>query len=290
MEFKESVSVIMPVYNAEAYVEEAVMSILNQTFSDIELLIIDDKGQDNSMEVIKSIKDPRIKIFTNDVNRGIAYATNVGLENAQGKYIALMDDDDVAMPDRLETEFTYLEAHPDIDVVGGADMTIDENGKVISFYQEVICNPKRIKAELLFRDRIHNATSMFRRDFVERHHLRYKDGFLGMQDFKFWTECAAYGKLANIDKVFSHWRQHKSNTTMQAKEHYEEQRRIKFAEILRESLRMQGFVLTEQELCKFCNVFQEYHSKPVSFDELLEVQDILKKIIRQAAEILQVLS
>lgn len=251
------ISVIMPVYRAEKYVEEAVNSILNQSFQDFELLIIDDKGGDNSVDIVRSIHDSRIRVLENDRNRGIAYATNVGLSHAQGKYIALMDDDDIAMKDRLQLEYDYLEGHPDIDVVGAGDITVDETGKIMSYRREVICNPKRIKAELMFGSRVHNATSMYRREFVEKNHLFYRDGFLGMQDYKFWTECAACGRIGNIDRVLSKWRNHGKNTTKRAFAEHRTKRREKFAEIQKEYLKMQGFVLNDREQTLFCEVFDE---------------------------------
>lgn len=279
-----SISVIMPVYCAEKYVGEAMKSILNQTFQDFELLVIDDKGGDGSIDIVRAFRDSRIKVLENDCNRGIAYATNVGLSHAKGKYIALMDDDDIAMEDRLQLEYDYLESHPDIDVVGGGDISVDETGKIMSYRREVICNPERIKAELLFRDRIHNATSMYRKKFVERNHLRYREGFLGMQDYKFWTECAACGRIANIDRVLSKWRNHGANTTWRALKESGKERREKFAEIQKESLKMQGFVLDSKELTLFCKIFDESATTRLTLDELLNVQKILLKIIGQARD------
>ena len=274
----------MPVYCAEKYIEEAVQSILNQTFQDFELLVIDDKGKDNSIDIVRAICDSRIRILENDYNRGIAYATNVGLKHAEGKYIALMDDDDIAMKDRLQLEYDYLESHSDIDVVGGGDICVDEAGKIMSYRREVICNPKRIKAELLFRDRIHNATSMYRREFVERNHLLYREGLLGMQDYKFWTECAACGRIANIDRVISKWRNHGANTTWRVRVGHSIERREKFAEIQRDSLKMQGFVLDDKEQALFCEIFDEGENGMLALNKLLEVQLVLMKIIRQAKD------
>lgn len=279
------ISVIMPVYCAEKYVGEAVNSILNQSFQDFELLIIDDKGGDNSMDIVHAIHDSRIWVLENDCNRGIAFATNVGLSHARGKYIALMDDDDIAMKDRLQFEYDYLESHPDIDVVGGGDICVDETGKVMSYRREVICNPKRIKAELLFRSRVHNATSMYRREFVERNHLFYRDGFLGMQDYKFWTECAVCGRIGNIDRVLSKWRNHGGNTTIRSLKEHKIERKEKFAEIQKEYLKMQGFVMEDREQALFCEVFDEEGSiSTFSLEKMLDVQKILMKIIRQAQD------
>lgn len=107
------VSVIMPAYNAEKFIEKTINSILNQTYTDFELLIIDDCSTDNTMDVVRRIKDNRIRIINNKTNQGIAKSRNIGLANAKGEYIALMDNDDLTVVDRFEKEVCYLENHPE---------------------------------------------------------------------------------------------------------------------------------------------------------------------------------
>ena len=103
------ISVIMPVFNAEKYIKKAIESILEQEESDLELILIDDCGQDSSMEIANAIRDDRIRVLKNDKNRGIAFSRNRGLDEARGDYIALMDDDDIAPINRLALEKQYLE-------------------------------------------------------------------------------------------------------------------------------------------------------------------------------------
>lgn len=126
------ISVILPVYNSEKYIEKTIRSVLNQTYEDFELLIIDDIPTDNTMSIVDSIHDDRIRIICNGENKGIAYSRNRGIECCKGKYIALMDYDDIALENRFEKQVAFLEDNPDVDVVGGRIRQIDEDDNFIS--------------------------------------------------------------------------------------------------------------------------------------------------------------
>ena len=119
MVFAEKISVVMPTYNTQiSILREAVDSILNQTFSDFEFIIIDDGSANDTYEYLKSIPDERIKIIKNDTNIGITKSLNIGFRAARGKYIARMDSDDIAFPDRFEKQYAFMESHPDVFVCG----------------------------------------------------------------------------------------------------------------------------------------------------------------------------
>ena len=163
---KKLISLIMPLYNAENYVEEAIQSILDQTYSNFEMVLIDDCSTDNTMEKVTSFKDSRIKIIYNNKNMGIAYSRNIGLEFSSGEYIALLDDDDIALPDRFEKQVMLLTENPDIDIVGGGAIWINDKGASISDMLPVLNNPKRLRAEILFHNIYWNCEVMFRRKIV----------------------------------------------------------------------------------------------------------------------------
>src|SRR5690606_29827801 len=110
----------MPVYNGEKYIKEAIRNILCQTFSNFELVIIDDGSTDSSIEIIQSIKDRRIRFLKNEKNQGIAYTRNVGLKEAKGEFLAWMDCDDLVEPNRLEIQINYLKNNPEIGICGTA--------------------------------------------------------------------------------------------------------------------------------------------------------------------------
>ncbi|MCI8465867.1 MAG: glycosyltransferase family 2 protein [Lachnospiraceae bacterium] len=144
------VSVIMPAYNGEKYIGEAIESVLNQTYGNLELIVVEDKSTDATPDLIRRYQDSRIRLYFNDRNQGIAYSTNLGIEKSRGKYIALLDDDDIALERRLEWQVDFLEKHEEIDVLGGRSALIDKDGNFIGYDKEPIYNPKYIKANLLF--------------------------------------------------------------------------------------------------------------------------------------------
>jgi glycosyltransferase involved in cell wall biosynthesis len=127
---KPEISVVMPVYNAEKFLESAIKSILNQTFTDFEFIIVDDGSEDRSSEIVKSFKDARIKFFERE-KLGIVEQLNFGIEKSSTELIARMDSDDLCDSTRLEIQYNYLKANKDISLVGSSFNMIDENGKVI---------------------------------------------------------------------------------------------------------------------------------------------------------------
>ena len=142
------ISVIMPAYNAEQYISEAIESILGQTFADFEFIIIDDGSSDSTSGIIASYKDSRIRYFRNEKNLGIVGALNRGLALAAGEYIARMDADDISLPERFQTQCAYMEKHPDVGVCGTA---IKVFGKNMEEYDRFFSTNKAdLKAELLF--------------------------------------------------------------------------------------------------------------------------------------------
>ena len=112
------VTVLMPVYNGEKYLKEAITSILLQTFDDFEFLIINDGSSDASVDIIQSFRDPRIRLVHNDTNIGLIATLNKGLKLAHGKYVARMDQDDISLPRRLEKQTYFMDNNPDVGVCG----------------------------------------------------------------------------------------------------------------------------------------------------------------------------
>ena len=140
-----AVSVLMPVYNVEKYIGEAIESILNQTFNDFEFIIIDDASTDNTVSVIEKFSDNRIKLIRNETNIKLAASLNKGLRIAQGKYIARMDGDDISLPHRFQKLYEFLENNPSVDICGSA-MRVFGNEETVWEYSS---DDKEIKAEEL---------------------------------------------------------------------------------------------------------------------------------------------
>ena len=124
----QKATVLMPVYNAEKYVAEAIDSILNQTFNDFEFLIINDGSTDNSLDIIKSYDDPRITIINNETNLGLSHTLNKGIELARGEYIIRMDADDISLSIRLEKQIEFMDSNQHIGICGSWIQTFDKSG------------------------------------------------------------------------------------------------------------------------------------------------------------------
>ncbi len=129
-------SILMPIYNGERFLKEAIDSLLNQTFRDFEIVIVNDASTDNSLKLVKSYKDKRIRLINHKRNLGFIGALNSGLENIKTKYVACMNQDDISHPKRFEKEFNFLENHLEIFLVGSSAICIDEKGKEICKFRK----------------------------------------------------------------------------------------------------------------------------------------------------------
>ncbi len=159
------ISIIMPIFNVERFIKEAIESILNQTFNDFEFIIINDGSTDNSFKIIKEYakKDNRIIIINNSKNLGIIKSLNLGLKKAQGKYVARMDGDDISKPKRLEIQYNFLEKNKDIFLVGTGSEKINENSKIISIHNPIVSEKKIIKT-LPKKNCFRHSSIMFRNE------------------------------------------------------------------------------------------------------------------------------
>lgn len=214
---KPIVSVVMPVYNVEAYVAEAIDSVLGQTFIDFELIIVDDGGNDRSLEICHRYSDPRLRII-HQANRGLAGARNTGILEAQGHYIAFLDSDDRWLPEKLALHVIHLDNNPSIGVSFAPSRFIDAHGKPMRLMQK----PKLegiTPADIFCRNPIGNgSTPVLRRSALERvafvhpeerGRLCYFDESLRQsEDIEMWLRLAIAGdvKFAGIAPVLTEYR------------------------------------------------------------------------------------
>lgn len=279
------VSVVMPAYNAEKYIKKAIDSILVQTYQDFELLIIEDCSTDRTLEMIESCQDSRIRLFKNEVNRGIAYSTNVGLRESRGEYIALLDDDDMAVCERLEIQKTYLDAHPDIDVLGGRSVTIDEKDTYLWIENEPRKNPRYIEALLLFkRVDFRNGTTMIRKSFIEKHGLCYQEACFGMQDYQFFIASSKVGNISSVGKILLLSRVHEENHTAVEKAKRGTQRAEKYFELQKESLKASGYQLQDTSMRLIGKLFSEEGALCADYKEYRKLVKVLEELMKQAKE------
>lgn len=205
---RPTVSVVMPTYNRAGLLPRAIESILAQTYDDFEFIIVDDGSDDNSAEILESYAamDDRIRILYNDRNRGISYSRNKGNEAARGKYIAIMDSDDIAMPDRLAVSVAYLENHPDITAVNSI-YTKTTTDKVNNWVP-----PKRLEI-LMNIGNYYTHPALIRRDFLVQNHIRYNESFVSSEDYDLWRQIIfAGGQLDMINKPLMIIRRHRTNS------------------------------------------------------------------------------
>ena len=201
----------MPAYNAEKYLREAIDSILTQTFTDFEFIIINDGSTDATEQIIKSYSDPRIVYLKNDMNSGICVTLNKGLDAAQGKYIARMDSDDISFPERLAVQVAFMDAHPEIAVCGSDVEIFGESVKPYVFTQ--IYEPAQCRAGLIFNSCFAHPSVMMRAVVIKDNHLYYENDFKGLEDYKLWWEITKYGKPVNINRSLLRYRIHRGQET-----------------------------------------------------------------------------
>ena len=199
------VSILMPVYNSEKYLTHAIDSILKQTFDDFEFLIFDDGSADDSLEIISSYRDSRIHIFKSDQNYGHIFHLNRGLEIAKGKYIARMDADDIAHPERLEYQVKFLEKNSDIGVCG---TWYKEFGRQNNLVKHPV-DDQGIRLKLLFEScALGHPTVMMRKLIFDTYSLKYFQSEYPAEDYWLWIRISLVSKLANIPKVLLFYRTH----------------------------------------------------------------------------------
>lgn len=201
---KPKISVVMAVYNGLPYLQEAVESIFNQTYKNLEFIVIDDASTDRSWNLLKSIKDKRLVLMQNAKNVGLAASLNKALKKAKGEFIARMDADDVSMPKRLETQFNFMMKNPDIDLCGTWVDRINSNGKTLGqtkFPQK----DKSIKKLLAWQPSIVHPTFFARAQFFKA--LNYYDPkFDYAEDYELLVRASGKFKMANIPQKLLQWR------------------------------------------------------------------------------------
>lgn len=201
-------SVILPVFNGEKYLDEAIVSMLHQTFQDFELLIINDGSYDNSEQIINSFSDQRIRYLKNDSNKGLVYSLNKGLEHAKGKFIARMDADDISYPERLENQYHFLLSNPDIAVIDGQQAFIDENGNPTGLYNSEITGCDTIKQKMPWQNCMGHPSVMMRAEVIKAYLYRQAV----YEDYDLWLRMLNDGlKLERTTEPLLWYRVHQQS-------------------------------------------------------------------------------
>jgi len=197
------ISVLLPVYNGANYIEACINSILSQSFSDFELLIIDDCSTDGTLEIINNFNDSRIRVIRKQNRSGYVDSLNLALGMAKGKYIARIDADDICLPGRFQKQIDFLESNPDVGLLGGQIILVPDN-KLFTYPTDDF----QIKTELLWKNVFAHSAVMFRKDIIEKNNLSYDNSKMPSEDYQLWVQFSKYSKVANLPNPIIEYRIH----------------------------------------------------------------------------------
>ena len=211
------VSVLMPVYNVKLeYLNAAIDSILSQTFTDFELLIINDASTDPEMErAILAKQDKRIIYHRNEHNLGISRTRNRLLDLAQGEYLAIMDDDDISLPRRLERQVEFLDSHPQAGIIGTWYRTFPNHPDIL---RQPCTDNATIEERMMEGPEVIHPASMIRRSVLLETGIRYEPEFSPAEDYALWCRLIGKTEFANIPEDLLHYRVHRKNTSIVQKD------------------------------------------------------------------------
>lgn len=211
------VSVLMTAYNSGKYIAQAIESILGQTFTDFEFIIINDGSTDNTANIVKlyAKQDKRIKFIDNKKNQGLIAVLNQGLDLCTGKYIARMDSDDIAINTRFEVQVKYMDENPNVGVVGGWHEKFGDDIK-----PQIRKYPLRVTLldMLVFGTPISHPTAMIRTSVLRDNNIYYNPDFPHAEDYEIWAQIARVAPIHNIPMVMLRYRWHTTNVSVTAQQ------------------------------------------------------------------------
>lgn len=205
------VSVLTPIYNTcPQYLRECIESILNQTYTDFEFIILNDSPENTELDaIVKSYRDKRIRYIKNERNIGISASRNKLLEMARGEYLAIFDHDDISLPTRLEKEVAYLDAHPDVGVVSSW----------LQYFQDKCWLSKspetdtEIRISLMYNWSVAHTAAMIRKSVLDQNNIRYEEFYTPAEDYRIFTRLMDVTYFYNIQEALVNYRHFISNTS-----------------------------------------------------------------------------
>lgn len=207
------ISVIIPVYNDERYIQQTIQSVLDQTFADFELVLVNDASTDRSLEIINQFRDPRIHVYTNEKNLGIVGSLNKAISLSKAEIIARLDHDDLCYPTRLEKQYLFLESHPEVGLVGAGIQEIDSEGNLVGTPRIHLSEPYLLKYWLHFEVLLSSPATTFRRSIIEK-----VGGFNPAaelaEDYDLYTRFVKCCDLSNLAEPLVYKREHGKNASV----------------------------------------------------------------------------
>jgi glycosyltransferase involved in cell wall biosynthesis len=206
------ISVVMAVYNGERYLSEAIESILGQTFTSFEFLIIDDDSTDRTREIIRSYEDPRIYLVENQQNQGVTPSLNCGLRLARGEFIVRQDADDISETERFAKQIAFMDANPDVALLGTQFTGIDGDGTKWKGWP-IPTSHDEIRWRLLFGTPLIHTSVMLRREPVLRHIGFYNEELVKGQDFEYWHRITEQLRAHSLKEPLVRYRIHRERVS-----------------------------------------------------------------------------
>ncbi len=209
-------SVVMTTYNGSRFLRETIDSILNQSYENFEFIIVDDCSTDNTLEVIRSYSDARIKLFPNERNLGISHSRNKGLSLVTGSYVFATDQDDISLPDRLKKQIDFMVTNPQASMVASAAKEL-RNGKTVSRYGGEV-RPHILHWRLFTRCNIVHSSVCMKAEVIKSHQLFYDQTYHYAEDYALFHKLAEFGEIAILDEELVVYREHDTNASLKHNE------------------------------------------------------------------------
>lgn len=266
------VSVLMPVYNAEQHLREAVESILAQTHTALELVIVNDGSTDGSEAIIRSYQDPRIRLLKNPENKGLIYSLNYGIAACRGSYIARMDADDISLPERIAAQLDFMEHHPDVGVCG---CDYSQFGAGSERFYKALSSHDEILAQLLFNSSVVHPSLMLRRSALDGLDPVFNAGYAHSEDYELWSKLILRTRFAAVPRHLFRYRIHAGQVTQK----HSEQQLASANRVRAELLMNLGFTANSGELELLAQMAG--HQLFTQKDQLNRLEQFLERLISQ---------
>tara|TARA_B100000963_G_C22500078_1_gene613335 strand:- start:44 stop:1030 length:987 start_codon:yes stop_codon:yes gene_type:complete len=257
----------MSVYNGEKFLSEAIESILQQTYSNFEFIIINDASTDNSLNIIRSYDDSRIIIINNKKNIFLAASLNKGIKVSKGKYIVRMDADDISMPNRLSKQVQYMEKNPKIGISGTCSEIIGFGSGYGKYSQE----NNVIKYKFLYECHLLHPSIIMRIDLIKNNQLYYNESYRKNQDYELFFRALDITDFGNLPDYLIKYRQTKENVKREV--HNQKENVLKIQKQLYKKL---GLNITHEEIILFKNINYQIYDQSLKF--VNETNELLLKM------------
>ena len=262
------ISVVLPVYNSEQFIYDAVLSISNQTYKNIEILIIVNGTTDNSIAEINKIKDDRIRIIEIKESIGLIKALNIGIKESSGKYIARMDADDISAPERIEKQAHFLEKNKDYGLCSSWFKKFGIRNSIVKYETE----DHKIKLKLLHECHVCHPSVLIRKSILDAHNLKYPIGFPHSEDYALWIELTDKTKFYTYPEILLNYRDHDNNIS---KIENKTQQNLS-VNLKKQYFEKLGCNLSKEEISIYCKF--AYSDFSISESEVKTIDIIITKI------------